>query len=124
MRRVILIVLDGCGVGALPDAAAYGGAPELVPATLPHVAEAVGGLPLPVLQRLGLGNIAVIQGVAPEPNATGGWGRMAEASAGKDSVTGHWELMGITTKTPFPTYSGGFPRALIAEFERKSGVGL
>ena len=121
MRRVILIVMDGCGVGALPDAAAYGGLSELSAATLPHVAEAAGGLHLPTLGRLGLGNVAVIKGVAPEPNATGGWGKMAEASAGKDSVTGHWELMGITTLTPFPTYPNGFPRELIAEFEAKIG---
>ena len=121
MRRVILIVMDGCGVGALPDAAAYGGPSELSAATLPHVAEAAGGLHLPTLGRFGLGNVAVIKGVAPEPNATGGWGKMAEASAGKDSVTGHWELMGITTLTPFPTYPNGFPRELIAEFEAKIG---
>ncbi len=123
MRRVILIVLDGCGVGAMPDAARYGGAAESGSATLPHVAEAVGGLHLPTLQRLGLGNIAPILGVAPDPEASGGWGKMAEASAGKDSVTGHWELMGITTKTPFPTYPNGFPPELIAAFEAKIGRG-
>ena len=121
MRRVILIVMDGCGVGALPDAAEYAGTAELLSATLPHVAEAVGGLRLPTLQSLGLGNVAVIKGVAPALNALGGWGKMAEASAGKDSVTGHWELMGITTLTPFPTYPNGFPRELIAEFEAKIG---
>ena len=121
MRRVILIVMDGCGVGALPDAAEYAGTAELLSATLPHVAEAVGGLRLPTLQSLGLGNVAVIKGVAPALNALGGWGKMAEASAGKDSVTGHWELMGITTLTPFPTYPNGFPPALIAEFEAKIG---
>ena len=123
MRRVILIVLDGCGVGAMPDAAAYGGPAERGSATLPHVAEAAGRLHLPTLQRLGLGNIVPILGVAPDPDAVGGWGKMAEASAGKDSVTGHWELMGITTKMPFPTYPDGFPLALIAEFEAKIGRG-
>ena len=121
MRRVIIIVLDGCGVGAMPDAAAYGPTdPES--ATLPHVAEAVGGLHLPTLERLGLGNVAAIRGVAPVP-AAGGWGRMAEASVGKDSVTGHWELMGIVTETPFPTYPNGFPRGLLAEFEARIGRG-
>ena len=119
MKRVILIVLDGCGVGAMPDAAEYGGPSELLSATLPHVAEAAGGLRLPTLARLGLGNIGPISGVVPNPDALGGWGRMAEASAGKDSVTGHWELMGITTKTPFPTYPNGFPPPLIAAFEAK-----
>ena len=121
MHRVIIIVLDGCGVGAMPDAAAYGPTdPES--ATLPHVAEAVGGLHLPTLERLGLGNIVAIRGVAPV-KAIGGWGRMAEASAGKDSVTGHWELMGIVTETPFPTYPHGFPPKGIAAFERVIGRG-
>ena len=123
MKRVILIVLDGCGVGAMPDAAEYGGPAERDSATLPHVAEVAGGLHLPTLARLGLGNVAAIRGVLPNPDALGGWGRMAEASAGKDSVTGHWELMGIVTKTPFPTYPDGFPRALMAEFEAKIGIG-
>ena len=121
MRRVILIVMDGCGVGALPDAAAYG-LTDAQSATLPHVARAVGGLRLPTLGRLGLGNVAAIDGVAPV-DALGGWGRMAEASAGKDSVTGHWEMMGVITKTPFPTYPRGFPPELIAAFEAKIGRG-
>ena len=121
MRRVIIIVLDGCGMGAMPDAAAYGPT-DPTSATLQHVAEAVGGLRLPTLERLGLGNVAAIQGVSPV-QAAGGWGRMAEASAGKDSVTGHWELMGIVTELPFPTYPDGFPRALLAEFEACIGRG-
>ena len=119
MRRVIVIVMDGCGVGAMPDADAYG-ATDPESATLPHLAEAVGGLHLPTLQRLGLGNIAAIRGVA-SVRAVGGWGRMAEASAGKDSVTGHWEMMGIVTKEPFPTYPHGFPAKGIAAFERAIG---
>ena len=123
MKRVILVVLDGCGVGAMPDAALYGGPSELESATLPHVAEAADGLHLPTLARLGLGNILPMLGVAPNPDAVGGWGRMAEASAGKDSVTGHWELMGIVTKTPFPMFPDGFPSSLIAEFEAKIGRG-
>ena len=122
MRRVILIVMDGCGVGALPDAAAYG-LPDPQSATLPHVAAAVGGLHLPTLQSLGLGNVVPIVGVSPRPNAAGGWGRLAEASAGKDSVTGHWEMMGIVTETPFPTYPHGFPSDLIAAFEAQIGRG-
>ena len=123
MRRVILIVLDGCGVGALPDAAEFGGAAEMGSATLPHVAAAAGGLRLPTLARLGLGNVMPILGVAPDPDAAGGWGRMAEASAGKDSVTGHWELMGIVTETPFATYPHGFPPVLMAAFEAAIGRG-
>jgi phosphopentomutase len=121
MRRVIIIVLDGCGVGTMPDAAAYGPT-DSESATLPHVAEAVGGLRLPTLERLGLGHVAAIRGVAPV-TAIGGWGRMAEASAGKDSVTGHWEMMGVVTETPFPTYPQGFPREVIAEFEARIGRG-
>jgi phosphopentomutase len=121
MRRVIIIVMDGCGVGALPDAESYG-ATDPFSATLPHVAEAVGGLRLPTLERLGLGNVASMKGVSPT-KALGGWGRMAEASAGKDSVTGHWELMGIITETPFPTYPDGFPLEVIAEFEARIGCG-
>ena len=119
MNRVILIVLDGCGVGAMPDAAAYG-VEDAESATLPHVAEAVGGLSLPTLARLGLGRVAAIKGVPPVDGA-GGWGRLAEASAGKDSVTGHWEMMGIVNETPFPTYPNGFPADVIAAFEAKTG---
>ena len=121
MRRVIIIVLDGCGVGAMPDAAAYD-VTDPLSATLPHVAEAVGSLRLPTLERLGLGNITAIRGVAPM-DALGGWGRMAEASAGKDSVTGHWELMGIVTEKSFPTYPHGFPAKGIAAFEKAIGRG-
>ena len=121
MHRVIIIVMDGCGVGAMPDAGAYGAA-DPQSATLPHVAEAVGGLHLPTLQRLGLGNTAAIRGVAPA-KTVGGWGRMAEASAGKDSVTGHWEIMGVVTEKPFPTYPQGFPAKGIAAFERAIGRG-
>lgn len=120
-RRAIVIVLDGCGVGALPDAAQYGPT-DAESSTLPHIADAVDGLRLPNLQRLGLGNIAPLRGVAPGP-ARGGWGRMAEASAGKDSVTGHWEMMGIVTKTPFPTYPHGFPPEVITAFETEIGRG-
>ena len=120
-RRAVIIVLDGCGVGALPDAAGYGPS-DASSATLPHVAEAVGGLCLPTLGRLGLGNIVPIRGVPPG-DALGGWGRMAEASAGKDSVTGHWEMMGIITEKPFPTYPHGFPPDILAAFEAKIGRG-
>ena len=119
MNRVIIIVMDGCGVGAMPDAIAYG--PEdAQSATLPHVAAAGGGLTLPTLTRLGLGRVAAIEGV-PSQVGAGGWGRLAEASAGKDSVTGHWEMMGIVTETPFPTYPHGFPPDVIAAFEANIG---
>jgi phosphopentomutase len=127
MPRVIVIVMDGCGVGALPDAASYG-PDDPASNTLGHVAEAVVGLHLPTLQSLGLGNIISIAGLLPlssrERGQGGGgvrFGKMAEQSAGKDSVTGHWEMMGIITEAPFPTYPNGFPPEVIEPFEASIG---
>ncbi|TMI78769.1 MAG: phosphopentomutase, partial [Bacillati bacterium ANGP1] len=117
-RRVLVIVLDSCGVGALPDAARYGDAGA---STLPHTAAACGGLALPTLGRLGLGRIVSIAGVPPEPAPAGAFGKMAERSAGKDSTTGHWELMGIVLDRPFPTYPRGFPPDVIEPFEARIG---
>ena len=88
-ERIILIVLDGVGIGALPDAGQYH---DQDAATLQHVAESCGGLNLPHLQSLGLGNIAAISGISPVPDPAAWFGKMAEVSPGKDSVTGHWEL--------------------------------
>jgi phosphopentomutase len=116
--RAIWIVLDGVGVGALPDAAAYGDAGA---ATLQHVAAACGGLQLPRLEKMGLGRLADIEGVAPVAEPQGAFGRMQERSAGKDSTTGHWELAGIVLEKPFATFPDGFPAALIAEFTRLAG---
>lgn len=121
LERAILIVLDGCGVGAAPDAAEYQDTGENTPNTLGHLAEAVGGLNLPTLQSLGLGNIIPIRGVPPAPQPKAHYGKVQPYSKGKDSVTGHWEMMGILTEQPFPTYPNGFPRELIAEFERRIG---
>lgn len=118
-RRAILIILDACGVGALPDAAAYG---DEGAATLPHVAEAVGGLTMPNSERLGLGHIARIDGLAANNPPAGAFGRMAERSPGKDSTTGHWELAGVALDQPFPLFPGGFPTELVAEFERRAHV--
>ncbi len=117
VRRVVIIVLDSVGVGALPDAAAYG---DEGSNTLAHVARAKGGLRLPNLQRLGLGHVTDVLGVPPG-RAAGAYGRMAEASAGKDTTIGHWELMGIVSPRPLPTYPNGFPPEIIAEFERRTG---
>ena len=117
-ERVLVIVLDSCGVGALPDAGRYGDAGA---STLPHTAAACGGLRLPTLGRLGLGRIAPIDGVAAHPAPIGAFGKMAELSAGKDSTTGHWELMGIVLERPFPTYPRGFPPEVIAPFEARTG---
>jgi phosphopentomutase len=116
--RVIVIVLDSVGIGALPDAQRYGDADSN---TLGHVAEHVR-LQIPVLRTMGLDRLIALDDRPPGP-PTGAYGRMAEASAGKDSVTGHWEMMGIVLERPFPTFPGGFPVDLIAEFERRIGRG-
>jgi len=116
--RVILIVLDSVGVGALPDAAAYG---DEGSDTLGHIARQVP-LRIPALRSLGLDRVAALPDAAPGPTR-GAYGRMAEVSAGKDSVTGHWEMMGVVLDRPFPTFPAGFPPALIVEFERRIGRG-
>lgn len=116
-KRFLLLVLDGCGAGELPDAAEFGDG-DLAANTLAHTAEAVGGLSLPNLQRLGFGNITPMRGVAPEPNALAAWGRLTEISRGKDTVTGHWEMVGVHTQVAFPTYPQGFPPDVITAFEK------
>jgi phosphopentomutase len=119
-RRFFLLVLDGCGVGALPDAPEYGET-DTHSDTLGHVAEFVGGLKLPHLEQLGLGNLTMLAGVAPNREALSRWGRLTERSHGKDTVTGHWEMMGIVTDPAFPTYPSGFPPDVLAAFERLIG---
>ena len=118
-RRIIVLVLDSVGVGELPDAAAYG---DVGSATLPNVAAAVGGLRLPNLERLGLGNIVPIKGVQPNKHCRAAWGKMAERSPGKDTTTGHWELMGVILDRPFPVYPDGFPAEVIRAFEERIGT--
>jgi phosphopentomutase len=120
MARAILIILDGIGVGGAPDAAAYGDAGS---DTLGNLARERGGLDLPTLASLGLGNVHAIEGLAPAARPLAGHGRMREASAGKDSTTGHWELMGLVTTRPFPTYPQGFPADVMAAFARETGFG-
>jgi len=117
----IVIILDGVGVGALPDAAEYG---DVGHDTLGHTAAAVGGLALPVLGSLGLGNLHAVTGVPPAAAPRGCWGRMAEVSKGKDSTTGHWELMGVVTARPYPTYPDGFPADVLAAFTAATGYGV
>ncbi len=118
IERVVLIVLDGVGVGELPDAADFG---DVGSHSLAHAAEAVGGLHVPYLQALGLGNITPIAGVAPVKDPTGAYGKMAEISAGKDTTIGHWELAGIYSAQPLPVFPQGFPPALMTEYERRIG---
>jgi phosphopentomutase len=117
-RRAAIIVLDGVGIGAAPDAADYG---DIGSDTLGNVSRAVGGMVLPSLGRLGLGNIAPLAGVPETSDVTGAWGLMIPKSAGKDSTTGHWEIAGVHLSRPFPTYPNGFPKELVDEFSRRTG---
>ena len=116
-----MIVLDAVGAGDLPDADEFGTAGSN---TLGHVAEAVGGLDVPALQALGLGNVMPLAGCGPRPGAPAVWGRLVERSKGMDTTTGHWEMMGIVTEQPFPTFPDGFPAALIEDFARRTGRGV
>ena len=118
LDQVIIVVLDGVGAGELPDAADYGDSGS---STFVNMALAVGGLRLPNMGWLGLGNIQPISGVHPSTPPAGCYGRMNERSPGKDSVTGHWEMMGIVLDRPLPTYPDGFPSEIIGEFERRIG---
>lgn len=118
MKRVILIVLDSVGIGAMPDAHLYG---DEGSNTLGNIAKVRGGLTLPNLEKLGLGNIAPIQGVEPLPQPPGAYGKMAEKSPGKDTTTGHWEIAGVVLEKPFPTFPQGFPEDFLTEFERRIG---
>ena len=118
LDRVILIVLDSAGVGELPDARTYG---DEGSNTLGNIARAVP-LDIPTLESLGIGRIVDI-GRTPVEVPRGAYGRMAERSAGKDSVTGHWEIAGLVLDRPFPTFPHGFPRDVIDEFERRIGRG-
>lgn len=116
--KIVLVILDGVGVGEMPDANLYGDAGSN---TLAHTAEATGGLHLPNLASLGLGNIASIKGVHPADNPAAAYGRMAEASLGKDSTTGHWEIAGLPVRRAFPTYPSGFPPELLQSFLDATG---
>ena len=116
--KIILIVLDGVGIGELPDAFSYG---DRGTNTLANTARAVGGLQTPHLGRLGLGNIAPIEGVPGTTSARGCFGKMAELSKAKDSTTGHWELAGVITDQTFPTYPRGFPSGLLKKFMDLTG---
>ena len=115
--RVILIVLDSVGCGELPDARDYS---DEGSDTLGNIARRVP-LRVPNLRRLGLARVAAVNRVDPEPAPEGAFGRMAESSPGKDSVTGHWELMGLVLDRAFPVFPNGFPREVIDEFERRIG---
>lgn len=118
--RIIVLVLDSVGIGELPDAAVYG---DEGSNTLGHI-HGVVPLSIPTLRSLGLGLVATIGGSAADATRAGAYGRMAERSAGKDSVTGHWEMMGIVLERPFPVFPRGFAPEIISEFSRLTGRGV
>jgi phosphopentomutase len=120
IRRAVIIVMDSCGVGEAPDAAEYG---DVGSDTIGHVSEAVGGLALPHFQAAGLGNLhPAILGVPPVEHPTMAVGRMREASGGKDSTTGHWEIAGLITEKPHATFTAtGFPAELVERLEADTG---
>jgi phosphopentomutase len=121
MARACVIVLDAVGAGELPDAAEFG---DEGSNTLANVARAVGGLDLPMLEALGFGNIEPLEGCAPQPGAPAVAGRLLERSKGKDTTTGHWELMGVVTPQAMPTYPYGFPDEVIDPFMNRTGRGV
>ncbi|HKH29995.1 MAG TPA: phosphopentomutase [Gaiellaceae bacterium] len=121
MARACVIVLDAVGAGALPDADEYG---DEGSDTLGNVARAVGGLDLPNLEALGLGNVEPLEGCPPQPGAPAVAGRLVERSKGKDTTTGHWELMGVVTPQAMPTYGHGFPHDVIDPFMHRTGRGV
>jgi phosphopentomutase len=121
MPRACVIVLDAVGAGELPDAAEFG---DEGSNTLANVARAVGGLDLPTLEALGFGNIEPLEGCAPQPGAPAVAGRLLARSQGKDTTTGHWELMGVVTAQAMPTYAFGFPDDVIDPFMNRTGRGV
>ena len=119
MRRALILLLDGVGIGELPDAAQFG---DTGSNSLANTARAVGGLNLPNLQALGLGNISPLDGCPPAATPSAAFGKMAEVSGGKDSTVGHWEISGLTMERGFPVFPNGFPARLIAAFENEAGT--
>lgn len=117
-KRITVIVLDGVGIGAAPDAADYG---DEGSNSIGNVAKVLGGIRLPNMEKLGLGNIEKIIGVPPTDDPQGGYGKMQPKSAGKDTISGHWEMMGIYLPEPSPTYPEGFPDEIMDVFKEQIG---
>ena len=118
IERITLIVLDSVGAGELPDAKMFD---DEGANTLGNMAKAVGGMSLPNMAKLGLGNITEIEGTPAVEEVEGAYGRAVEVSIGKDSTTGHWEIAGVPLERPFPNYKDGFSEDVIKEFEEKTG---
>jgi phosphopentomutase len=118
-RRFVILVADSAGCGALPDAAAYG---DVGSDTIGNTSRAVGGLSLPVLGRMGLGHLTAVAGVPPDPAPAAFHGRMAERSHGKDTITGHWEMMGIVLREGLALFPDGFPPEILDPFVKETGV--
>lgn len=116
IKRVVMVVLDSVGIGELPDAGLYG---DKGSNTIGNISRAVGGLKLPNLEKLGLGNIDNIKGIDSYEGPIGSYGRSLEKSPGKDTTTGHWEIAGLALDKAFPTYPNGFPGDVIQKFEEK-----
>lgn len=118
MRRIVLIVLDSVGVGELPDAADFG---DEKSNTISNISKVVGGLNIPNLKRMGVGNITDILGAERISSPIASYGKCNERSIGKDTVTGHWEMAGVIIETPLQTYPNGFSKEIMSEFEQKIG---
>ena len=118
--RVLILLLDSVGVGALPDAASYGPV-DADADTLGNVARATPGFALPNLARLGLGRISALEGVPPSPRPAGHYGRMMTRSSGKDTTTGHWEIAGVVLREPFSVWPQGFSDEILTAFREQSG---
>lgn len=117
-KRVFVVVMDSVGIGEAPDAEKYN---DVGADTLGHIAEHMNGIHMPNMAKLGLGNIRSFKGIEPAENPLAHYTKMEEASAGKDTMTGHWEIMGLYIDTPFRTFPDGFPDEIIQKIEEKSG---
>ncbi len=120
VNRFVVIVLDSVGIGEAPDAAAFG---DVGCHTLGNIARTVGGLKLPNMEAMGLANIAILEGVLPQLEPLAAYGKMTEISAGKDTTSGHWELMGIEVNKAFPVYPNGFPPEVMDRYQAETGRG-
>lgn len=117
-KRIHLVVMDSVGIGEAPDAKSFG---DEGSDTLGHIAERMGGLKMPNIEKMGLSNIRPIKGISPVVKPTAHFGKLQEASVGKDTMTGHWEIMGLNIDKPFKVYPNGFPQELIQALEEKTG---